>query len=74
VALEIANIIAGVKSITLELGARFLTDYLSGDVYFKTSHLRENLLRAGQHFHLIRMIENCEDELHSIVRRCASGT
>ena len=72
VALEIANIVAGVKSITLELGARFLTDYLSGDIYFKTSHLRENLHRAGRHFHLFRMIEQCEGELQSIVQRCAS--
>ena len=72
VALEIANIVAGVKSITLELGARFLTDYLSGDVYFKTSDLRENLHRAGRHFHLLRMIEHCEGELQSIVQRCAS--
>ncbi|MFC2107893.1 phosphotransferase enzyme family protein [Candidatus Bipolaricaulota bacterium] len=72
VALEIANIVAGVKSITLELGTRFLTDYLSGDVYFKTSHLRENLQRAGHHFHLFRMIEHCEGELQTIVQRCAN--
>jgi len=72
VELEIASIVAGVKSITLELGARFLTDYLSGDAYFKTSYVRENLRRAGQHFHLLRMIENCEGELQSVVQRCTS--
>lgn len=32
--------------ITVELGVRFLTDYLSGDIYFKTSRLRQNLDRA----------------------------
>lgn len=71
--LEIANIVAGVKSITLELGARFLASFLSGDVYFKTSHPRENLQRAGQHFRFFRMIESCEGELQSIVQRCAGG-
>ncbi|MCK5585145.1 aminoglycoside phosphotransferase family protein, partial [Candidatus Bipolaricaulota bacterium] len=71
-ALEIASVVAGVKSITLELGARFLADFLSGDAYFKTSYVRENLQRAGQHFHLLRMIENCEGELQSVVQRCTS--
>ena len=71
-ALEIANIVAGVKSITLELGARFLTDYLSGDTYFKTAHSEENLQRARQQIHLLRMIESSEGELQSIVQRCAS--
>ena len=72
-ALEIANVVAGVKSITLELGARFLADFLSGDAYFKTSHPEENLQRAGQHFRFLRMIESCEGELQSMVQRCASG-
>jgi len=73
VALEIANVVAGVKSITLELGARFLADYLAGDAYFKTAHSEENLHRAQQQIHLLRMIEPSEGELQSIVQRCASG-
>jgi len=73
VALEIANIVAAVKSITLELGSRFLTDYLSGDTYFKTAHSDENLHRARQQIHLLRMIELSEVELQSIVQRCVSG-
>lgn len=73
VKMEIASIVSGVKSITLELGARFLADFLSGDAYFKTSHSRENLQWAVRHFRLFRMIERCEGELQSIVQRCASG-
>ncbi len=69
--LEIDNIVAGVKSITLELGSRFLTDYLSGDIYFKTLHSKENLDRCGQHFQLLRRIEASEGELQVIVQRCA---
>jgi len=72
-AVEIANIVAGVKSITLELGARFLADYVEGDAYFKTAHSEENLHRAQRQIHLLRMIERSEGELQSIVQRCASG-
>lgn len=70
-ALEVASIVAGVKSIVLELGARFLADFLLGDAYFKTAHSEENLQRTRQHFQLLRMIEGCEGELQSIVQRCA---
>jgi len=73
VALESANILAGVKSITLELGARFLADYLSGDAYFKTAFSEENLHRAREQIHLLAVIERGEGELQSIVQRCASG-
>ena len=71
--LEIANIVAAVKSITLELGARFLADYLSGIGYFKTAHPRENLQRARQQIQLLAMIERGEGGLQSIVQRCASA-
>ena len=32
--------------ITFETGVRFLTDYLSGDVYFRVHHAEQNLYRA----------------------------
>ncbi|MDR9447399.1 MAG: aminoglycoside phosphotransferase family protein [Balneolaceae bacterium] len=34
------------------MGVRFLTDYLQGDVYFKTSHSDQNLKRANNQLHL----------------------
>ena len=43
---EIASLPDGVLSITLELAARFLTDYLSGDVYFKCKKPMHNLIRT----------------------------
>ena len=68
--LEIVNIVPAIRSITLELGARFLADYLAGDLYFKTAHASENLQRARQHFRLAQRIERSESDLNSIVRRC----
>ena len=70
--LEITNIVAAVKSITLELGARFLADFLAGDAYFKTSHSGENLHRAEQHFQLLRLLETNEEELQLTVQRYVS--
>lgn len=70
VALEVASIVSAVSSITLELGTRFLCDYLSGDTYFRTTTPTENLLRAQQHFRLQRRIEASQSELQASVFRC----
>jgi len=43
---------------TFIIGLRFLTDYLAGDVYYKTSYPEHNLARARCQFELIRKMEN----------------
>lgn len=45
------------KLITLEIGIRFLTDYLSGDVYFKIHRPEHNLDRCRTQFKLVSSIE-----------------
>ncbi len=45
------------KLITLEIGIRFLTDYLEGDVYFKTKRPGHNLDRCRTQLALVRSIE-----------------
>ncbi|MBQ3158136.1 MAG: phosphotransferase [Clostridia bacterium] len=40
------TLVLGSITITIELGIRFLTDYLDGDKYFKTSYPEHNLIRA----------------------------
>ncbi len=45
------------KLITLEIGLRFLTDYLMGDVYFKTKRPDQNLDRCRTQFKLVESIE-----------------
>lgn len=44
--LEIVNMPWGVILMTLEIAIRFLTDYLEGDVYFKTEYPDHNLVRG----------------------------
>ena len=48
---------ASIRLITLECGVRFLTDYLSGDVYFKTNRPDHNLARARTQFALVQDVE-----------------
>lgn len=43
---EIETLPDGVLAITLELAARFLTDYLQGDTYFKCKKINHNLFRT----------------------------
>lgn len=43
---ELSMLPMGAKMMTLECGIRFLTDYLSGDTYFKVSREKHNLDRC----------------------------
>ncbi|MFK5923862.1 MAG: aminoglycoside phosphotransferase family protein [Verrucomicrobiota bacterium] len=49
-----------VRLISFELGLRFFTDYLAGDVYFKTSYDGQNLNRARVQLKLCDSIESNE--------------
>ena len=55
---------------TMELGIRFLTDYLSGDVYFSRGDgEKTNRNKALQQFALAADIEEKEEQMQEIVRR-----
>ncbi|MCT0199454.1 aminoglycoside phosphotransferase family protein [Synechococcus sp. CS-1325] len=58
---------AAIRLIAFELGLRFLTDYLAGDQYFKTTHPRHNLDRALVQFRLTESIEAQEAVISSII-------
>ena len=47
----------GTKLMTLECGMRFLTDYLEGDIYFKTDRERQNLDRCRAQFAQVEDME-----------------
>ena len=49
---------------TLECGVRFLTDFLNGDVYFKTDYPEHNLVRCRTQFKLVKEIEAHYDEMY----------
>ncbi len=55
------------KLMTLECGMRFLTDYLNGNIYFKTDYGKQNLVRARNQFKLVLDIESKLDEMNKIV-------
>ncbi|MBO5822712.1 MAG: aminoglycoside phosphotransferase family protein, partial [Lentisphaeria bacterium] len=54
---EIENLPFSGKLITLEIGTRFLTDYLAGDVYFKIRRPGQNLDRCRTQFKLVESME-----------------
>ena len=53
--------------ISLEVAIRFLTDYLEGDVYFKTTYEKQNLDRARMHLKLVEELEKNEAEMSQYV-------
>lgn len=68
---ERANLAFSGKLLTLECGIRFLTDYLSGDVYFKIKHPTHNIDRCRNQFAFVKAIEENLPEMESIVNRYA---
>jgi hypothetical protein len=55
------------KLLAIELGMRFLTDYLAGDTYFKVAHPEHNLERARNQFALAVSIEGQLSAFEKIV-------
>ena len=66
---EIENLAFSAKLMTFECGMRFLTDYLNGDVYFRTTYPEHNIVRARNQFKLIEDMENNMDKMQSIVMK-----
>lgn len=66
---EIEYLPEGAKMMTLECGMRFLTDYLDGDTYFKTSYPEHNLDRCRTQFKLVSEMEEKWDQMKELVRK-----
>ena len=70
---EISLLMTGYYTITLELGMRFLTDYINGDKYFELNQEQKkhrpkiNLERAKNQLKLVSIIEQNMKELEQIV-------
>ena len=58
------------KLMTLECGMRFLTDFIDGDVYFKTEYPEHNLIRCRTQFALVADMEEKTAQMNEIVQRC----
>jgi Ser/Thr protein kinase RdoA (MazF antagonist) len=57
-----------IRLIAFELGLRFFTDYLAGNVYFKARHPEHNLVRALVQFKLTESIESQAGAIRAIIR------
>ncbi len=71
---EIGNMVRGAFSITVELAARFLDDYLNGDVYFRTEYPEHNLIRARNQLRLAEDIRCKAGKLQEIVLSLSGGS
>lgn len=59
----------GAIMMTFECGMRFLTDYLSGDTYFKIHRENHNLDRCRTQFKLVEDMEKARGLMDEIVRK-----
>ncbi|MEG0276011.1 MAG: aminoglycoside phosphotransferase family protein [Coprobacillus sp.] len=66
---EIKALPIGAKVMTFECGMRFLTDYLQGDTYFKTTYPTHNLDRCRTQFKLVSDMEAKWDTMNQIVSK-----
>lgn len=57
-----------IRLLPFELGLRFLTDHLAGDVYFKVAAPGQNLERARAQFRLTESVERQEPAIRTVIR------
>jgi Ser/Thr protein kinase RdoA (MazF antagonist) len=65
---DFSYIFDSIRLIAFELGLRFFTDYLEGNIYFKSRYPGHNLARALVQFKLTESIESQETAIRNIVR------
>ncbi|NJK57876.1 MAG: aminoglycoside phosphotransferase family protein [Pleurocapsa sp. SU_5_0] len=56
-----------IRLLAFELGLRFFTDYLEGNVYFNANHDEHNLARALVQFKLTESIESQQETIEQII-------
>lgn len=64
---EMKSLPLGAKVMTFECGMRFLTDYLEGDIYFRTHREKQNLDRCRTQFKLVEDMEQKWDIMNQII-------
>jgi len=65
---EYAYVYDAIFAITFEIGLRFFTDYLAGNVYFKIHYPQNNLYRALVQFRLAQSIHSQKELITQIIR------
>lgn len=69
--IEIKMLPLGALTMTLEVGIRFLKDYLDGDLYFKIAYPEHNLVRARTQLALVADMLRKWDDMEGIVSKAA---
>lgn len=64
---DLTHFYDAIRLLPFELGLRFFTDHLAGNVYFKASHSRQNLDRALVQFRLTESIESQEPTIRDLL-------
>ena len=62
-------LVDGAILMTFECGIRFLSDFLDGDTYFKTTKVNHNLFRCRTQFKLVSEMEKNRELMLEIVRK-----
>ncbi len=65
---DYAYLFEAIRLLAFELGLRFFTDYLAGNVYFKARHRDHNLARALVQFRLAESIDSQKTALRAMIR------
>ena len=66
---EVEMLPMGALIMTLEVGLRFLKDYIDGDLYFKIAYPEHNLVRARTQLKLVADMENKMEDMKRIVEK-----
>ncbi len=64
---DYAQLFNSVRVLAFEMGLRFFTDYLRGDVYFKVRYPEHNLMRGLVQFRLAESIEAQEPQIQRMI-------
>ena len=67
---EIDTLALSCFALTCELAARFLADYIAGDVYFKTNYAEHNLVRTRCQIALAKDMLQKLPQMERIIRDC----
>ncbi|HZE21707.1 MAG TPA: aminoglycoside phosphotransferase family protein [Desulfobaccales bacterium] len=70
---DYAYLADAIRLLAFELGLRFFTDYLAGNIYFKARRPEHNLVRALVQFRLTESIESQAGDIDALIRELRSG-
>jgi hypothetical protein len=61
-----------IELLPFELGLRFFTDHLQGNLYFKATEPQQNLYRARDQFQLLNSIQQQSESIKRIIKKLQS--